>query len=109
MFGIVALWAGVFFGGAVLDAIAGMATRRVVNRPALIMTAAVSVMFGATLAGIAIWAADCPRCSLGTQNSRAEAPFFFAYFYGIALACALAGLWTASALGSKLRAPARTK
>ena len=109
MFGIIALWAVALLAGAVPGTAVGMATRRAVNRPILIITAAASVMFGAALAGIAIWAADCPRCQLGTQNSRSEAPFFFAYFYGIALAFAVMGLWTASAAGSKLRPPARGK
>ncbi len=107
MFGIIAVWLVVFLGGAIPGAVAGVATRRAANRPVFVVTAAISVMFGATLAGIAIWAAGCPRCASGAGNSRYEAPFFFAYFYGIALATALAGLWTASALGSKLRAPAR--
>ena len=107
MFGIIALWSGGFLAGAVPGAVAGMATRRVVNRPVVIMTTVASVVFGSALVGFAIWAADCPQCAVGTQNSREEMPFFFAYSYGIALGAALVGLWTASALGRKLRAPAR--
>lgn len=107
MFGIIALWAVAFLGGAALGAVAGVATRNAANRPVVITTVAASVIFAVALVGIGIWAARCPRCLVGTQNSRSEALFFMTYFYGIALASGLAGLWAASALGGKLRRATR--
>ena len=76
------------------------ATRPWFRRAPIIVSGLVVLAYGGVLTYAAIWAAQCWRCRVGTEDDRSFVFIFGFVFLGAVAFSSLAGIWTGAWLAN---------